>query len=106
MDFNIQIRWLSSQGPQCSALSEVVCGVSRCNHMNAVCVYIWHNCVNRREIGIFIVCQLLANFATSKYCTSALFFKKSLSIMFTPWVMFVPISAFLLFLVSEVVCGE
>jgi len=31
---------------------------------------------------------------------------KTLSITLTAWAMFVPISAFLLFLVSEVVCGE
>jgi len=30
----------------------------------------------------------------------------SSGIIFTPWAMFVPISTFLLFLVSEVVCGE
>jgi len=31
---------------------------------------------------------------------------KRLGIILTPWAMGVPISAFLLFLVSEVVCGE
>jgi len=31
---------------------------------------------------------------------------KSSSIILTPWAMFVPISAFLLFLVSEVACAE
>jgi len=66
-------------------------------------VYTWCHHDSGKEIGIFfIVCWILAeNFETNIKAVHNLK-TKSLGIILTPWAMFALISAFLLFLVSEV----
>jgi len=58
---------------------------TRGQHILGVLAYFWH----------FLCTKALHNFKT-----------KSLGIILTTWAIFVPISAFVLFLVSEVACGE
>jgi len=56
-----------------------------------------------KKLALFIVCQFLANFFPQLNIKTVHNLRtKSSGIILTPWAMFVPISAFLLFLVSEI----
>jgi len=67
----------------------------------------WHHRASGEEIGTFTVCLLWVKILPQLNIKAVHNLKtKSSGIMLTPWVIFVPISAFLLFVVSEVVCEE
>jgi len=73
-------------------------------NVNAVCAYMWCHHMSGKEIGIFL---LFASFGLKILLQLNIkavhnLKTKSLGIILTPWAMFVPISTFLLFLVSEV----
>jgi len=71
--------------------------VVRWRHVYAVSVsaYTWRASGKNGDLFIFIFLRIMAKLKT-----------KSSNIVLTPRAMFVPISALLLFLISEVACGE
>jgi len=67
--------------------------------------YTWrHRASGKMGIGI---CQFLKIFLHNKFCLNEKYFgKEHLGIIIAQWAISVTISAFLLFFISAVVCGE
>jgi len=72
-------------------------------HVSAVCACTWRHHASGKEIGIFLLftgfwLKILPHLNITAIHNLK---TRSLGIILTPWAMFVPISAFLLFLVSD-----
>jgi len=72
-----------------------------------VSTYRWRHCVTGKKMAVFTVCRFKLEMLPQLNIKAVHNLKaKSLGTILTLWAMFVPISAFLLFLVSDVVCEE